>query len=171
MERRLILLGVLRQQEMHGYQLHEFINNTLTSCTDIKKPTAYYLLKKMNEEGLISQETTQEGNRPPRQVYTLTPKGEEELQRLLRENLSRHVAVKFSDDIGLAFLDAIPPQAAIPLLESRRQQIESTLNRVQKVRRHKGGLQLVIEHQKRFLESELAWIDEVINRLKEEADK
>lgn len=66
MNRRLILLGVLRQQEMHGYQLLEFINNTLTTCTDIKKPTAYYLLKKMHEEGLISQETVQAGNRPDR---------------------------------------------------------------------------------------------------------
>jgi len=167
MDRRLILLGVLRQQEMHGYQLLEFINNTLTTCTDIKKPTAYYLLKKMHEEGLISQEIVQAGNRPPRQVYTLTPKGEEEFQRLLRENLSRHETVYFSDDIGLAFSDALEPSDVIALLQKRKKQLEDVLEKVKKVTRHKGGLQLVIEHQVYFLESELNWTDQIIRRLSE----
>lgn len=167
MNRRLILLGVLRQQEMHGYQLLEFINNTLTTCTDIKKPTAYYLLKKMHEEGLISQETVQAGNRPPRQVYTLTTKGEQAFQRMLRENLSRHETVYFTDDIGLAFSDALETNDVVELLKKRKTQMENALGKLKNVTRHKGGLQLVIEHQVYFLESELAWIDKIIQRMAE----
>ena len=47
MEKKLLLLGLLRSQEMHGYQLNEFIENSLPTCIEIKKPTAYYILNKM----------------------------------------------------------------------------------------------------------------------------
>jgi DNA-binding PadR family transcriptional regulator len=61
MERKLLLLGILRQQEMHGYQLFDFIEQGLSTCTNLTKPTAYYLLKQMAEEGWIVVEHSQEG--------------------------------------------------------------------------------------------------------------
>ena len=61
MEKKLLLLGLLRRQEMHGYQLNEFIDNNLALCTDLKKPTAYYLLDQMSKDGWISAEAEQEG--------------------------------------------------------------------------------------------------------------
>lgn len=121
MERKLLLLGLLRQQEMHGYRLFEFIDRDLSACTDIKKPTAYYMLNKMAEDGWIAEEEMQDGNRPPRRVYSLTEKGEAAFQRLLRQNLSEYSPVYFPGDIGLAFLDSLEPQKALELLEQRRQ--------------------------------------------------
>ena len=47
MDDKLLLLGILRRQEMHGYQLFEFIDRDLAACTNLKKPTAYYLLNRM----------------------------------------------------------------------------------------------------------------------------
>ena len=81
MDRKLLLLGLLRQQEMHGYQLYEFIERELSFCTDLKKPTAYYLLNKMAERGWIVEEQSQEGKRPPRKVFRLTAQGEAAYQR------------------------------------------------------------------------------------------
>lgn len=54
MERELLLLGLLQQQEMHGYQLHEFIDSYMQTCVDLKKSTAYYLLEKMAKDGFLS---------------------------------------------------------------------------------------------------------------------
>ena len=51
MERELLLLGFLRREQAHGYRLNEFIEREMTACTDIKKPTAYFLLDKMAHEG------------------------------------------------------------------------------------------------------------------------
>lgn len=58
MERKLLLLGILRQQEMHGYQLYEFIERDLAACTNLTKPTAYYLLNKMAEDNWIVEVPT-----------------------------------------------------------------------------------------------------------------
>jgi len=165
MDPELLLLGVLRQQEMHGYELHEFIEKNLASCSDMKKSTAYYLLKKMGEAGLLTQETRQEGNRPPRRVYQLTPAGETEFQRLLCENLARYNNAFFSGDIGLAFLDALERDEALSLLNKRRAELADTLAAAENIPGHRGGLQLVFDHLVHHLTAELEWMDMVILRL------
>ena len=47
MERELLLLGLLRSQDMHGYQLHEAIDSHLGMVVQLTKPTAYGLLSNM----------------------------------------------------------------------------------------------------------------------------
>jgi DNA-binding PadR family transcriptional regulator len=168
MDRELLLLGILREQEMHGYELHEFIDKNLASCTDMKKSTAYYLLKKMEEAGLISQETRQEGNRPPRQDYHLTPAGETEFQRLLRANLAHYSTAYFTGDIGLVFLDQLEPEEALSLLNSRRAELAEELAAAERIPSrpgHPSGLQLVFDHLVYHLRAELAWTDSLVNRL------
>jgi DNA-binding PadR family transcriptional regulator len=168
-DRQLLLLGILRQQEMHGYQLYDFIERALAPCTDMKKATAYYMLNKMAEEGWISEEQTQEGNRPPRKVYQITRQGEQVFQDLLHENLSMHNPTTFPGDIGMAFLDTLQPAKALKLLQKRRAQLTKALEEAQEVPRHGGSLQLVIEHQKHHLAAELTWLDKIIAQRQEAA--
>jgi DNA-binding PadR family transcriptional regulator len=164
-DRQLLLLGLLRRQEMHGYQLNEFLGRDLSMCSDLKKPTAYFLLGKMAESGWVTQEETREGNRPPRRVYRITPEGEQAFQQMLRANLGSHESVYFADDVGLALMDTLAPAEARTLLKNRRAAAAKTLAALQATPVHTGSIQLVIEHQIRHLTSELTWLDEVIERL------
>ena len=166
MDRKLLLLGLLRRQEMHGYQLHEFIDQNLALCTDLKKPTAYYLLDKMAADGWLVTETDQEGNRPPRRIYRLTPEGEAAFQRLLRENLGQYWPVNFPGDIGLAFLDWLDVDEALTLLKQQKAELESRLVEIREVPVHQGSLHLALAHQTRHLQAELDWLAEVIENLK-----
>jgi len=168
MERELLLLGLLQRQEMHGYQLHEFIDSYMQTCVDLKKSTAYYLLEKMAREGLIVPSEEREGNRPTRQVYSLTPAGEEEFLHLLRKNLSSYLPTLFPGDTGITFLDDLPRAEALALLQQRRTTMAQELDRVEQAPAHTGSLQLMIEHQIVHLRSELDWLDHVIHHLTEE---
>ncbi len=165
MDKQLLLLGLLRHHDMHGYQLNEFIEHDLATCVQIKKPTAYYVLNKMLDDGWVISEEAQEGNRPPRRVYSLTTEGEAAFQRLVRENLGAYHPSQFGGDFGLAFLDAVPGEEARPLLGVRRAALVAHLAALQAVPVHHGSLQLMIEHQTRHLQAELAWLDEVLARL------
>lgn len=165
MDRKLLLLGLLRMQEMHGYQLNDFIDAFLSVCVDVKKPTAYYLLNKMNGDGWISVEEQQEGNRPVRRIYSLTPEGEQAFQKLLRENLGSYAPAQFNSDIGLAFMEALSSQERDTLLAQRRANLAQKLAEVETIPAHPGNFQLMIEHQVRHLRAELAWLDELISRL------
>jgi DNA-binding PadR family transcriptional regulator len=165
MENKLLLLGLLRRQEMHGYQLFEFIDRDLGYCTDLKKSTAYYLLNKMAQDGWIEEEMIQDGNRPPRRVYRMTPAGEAAYQQLIRETLEGYSPVKFKGDVSLAFIDDLDPQEARRLLELRRAALQAALADVQASPPHTGSRQWVVDHQIFHLQTELDWLDVVFARL------
>ena len=166
MEKKLLLLGLLRNQEMHGYQLNEFIENSLPTCIEIKKPTAYYILNKMLADKWVTYTEYQEGNRPPRRVYAITPTGEAAFQKLLRKVLSSYQPAKFDDDIGFAFLDNLSTQEAVVLLSKRRANLVTHLQVTQAIPLHPGSFQLMVEHQLLHLNTELNWLNEVIANLK-----
>jgi len=162
MDRKILLLGLLREHEMYGYQINDMIEAHLKVSIHLTKPTAYRLLHNMAEDGWITFREEQAGNRPTRRIYTITGKGEAHFLEMLKESLSRYEPADRCNTGGLAFLDTLAPEEAIPLLKERRAVIESTLSRLSIDEAHQGGFQLVIENQARHLEAELAWMDEVI---------
>ena len=168
MERELLLLGLLQKEEMHGYQLHEFIDSFMQTCVDLKKSTAYYLLEKMAKDGYVTRTEEREGNRPPRRVYHLTATGEERFLDLLEQNLATYLPAKFPGDTGLTFLDNLPAEETVVLLQQRRQQLAEALFIIEQAPPHTGSLQFMIEHQQIHLHSELTWLDSVIERLSSE---
>lgn len=163
--RALLLLGLLRRQEMHGYQLNEFLLDELAACASIKKPTAYYLLRKLAEQGWVSETGEQEGNRPPRRVYRITPQGEAAFMRLLRELLPHYEPTYFDHDLPLAYLHELPAQEAKSLLSRRRERILAAQKALQAVPSHQGSVQWLIEHQRRHIELELRLLDEILATL------
>jgi DNA-binding PadR family transcriptional regulator len=165
MNRRLLLLGLLRSQEMHGYQLNDFIDSHLGAAVELKKPTAYRLLNKMADDGWITFTEEREGKRPPRRVYAIAPEGETAFQYLLRESLAGYEHCGFPGATGFLFLHAIPVNEAIPLLEQRRAQVGSFLKEARAHEMDHGSLQLVLSHQTRHLETELHWLGQVIDHL------
>lgn len=165
MDRELLLLGLLRRGDTHGYQLHEFINRYMASCVDLKKPTAYYLLDRMAAAGWVTRTDQQEGNRPPRRVYAITPAGEDAFQRLLRQNLAAYQPAHFPGDIGLAFLDALPHAEARAHLLTRHAALTEDIASLAAAPPHSGTLQLMLDHRVRHLNAELEWLDTVLARL------
>jgi DNA-binding PadR family transcriptional regulator len=164
MERELLLLGLLRGQEMHGYQLNEIISR-VNKYIGLKKATVYFVLDKMAESGWITRTDEQEGNRPPRRVYHLTADGEAVFQQLLRENLAQHHPTQFTGDIGLAFADALPPEDLKALLHTRRAAVETELMTLRTTIHPAGSLRWIIDHQIRHLVAELDWLEELIQTI------
>jgi|DewCreStandDraft_5_1066085.scaffolds.fasta_scaffold24460_2 DNA-binding PadR family transcriptional regulator len=171
MNDRLLLLGLLKQGERHGYQLYDFIERNLTICTNLKKPSAYFLLNKMEAEGLISVVETRSGNRPPRKVYHLTAQGEQLFWHLLEENLAQYTPVVFPGDIGIAFLEQLPSERTISLLQRRREAMLAHLAKLDAIPPHHGSASLLIQHQIHHLRSELAWLDALIAQLQNPTDR
>jgi len=165
MERKLLLLGLLRSQEMSGYQLNELIDSHMRAGVRLKKPTAYRLLSKMADDGWITYTEEREGNRPLRRVYAITPKGEGAFQQLLRDSLADYSPAEFHSTISLAFLDALPAEERLSLLRKRNSVIKNLLQIALTHGDGHGGFQLLTEHQIRHLSTDLEWLSEVIARL------
>lgn len=166
MERELLILGLLRGQEMHGYQLNDMLAR-VSKYVGLKRSTIYFLLDKMTGNGWMTFTEEQEGNRPARRVYQITPEGEAAFQKLLRDNLSQHHPTQFIGDIGLAFADALSPDELRALLLKRQTAVQGELRALQKTTpgHPAGGLQWILQHQVRHLQTELDWIDDFIGHL------
>jgi DNA-binding PadR family transcriptional regulator len=165
MDRQLLLLGLLRTQEMHGYQINEFIDEQMAFCVELKRSTAYYVLDKLCRDGLVAEEVEREGNRPERRVYRITPAGEQRFQTLLRENLATYLPAIYPIDIGVIFLNQLADGEAAALLAARRQAIlahRAELNALRAVMplNHIA----IIEHHLLHIDAELTWIDQVLAR-------
>uniref|UniRef100_UPI000AEE63EC PadR family transcriptional regulator n=1 Tax=Clostridium sp. NkU-1 TaxID=1095009 RepID=UPI000AEE63EC len=61
----LYILGLLqRYGPQHGYQIKKIIAEQLSDFTQIKLPTIYYHLEKMETDGLLSANREKSGSRP-----------------------------------------------------------------------------------------------------------
>ena len=163
-ERTLLLLGILRAQSLHGYQINEFIERNLSRVTDMKKATAYAILDRLSRGGYVSAQSEQVGNRPTRKVYTITDSGEELFLSLLRESLRTSEAPTLSGDIGLMFLDELPRDEVLACLRQRLGMLEQRIAVYQQAPPHGYGMgvDLSLDHMLHLLRSDRSWLERAI---------
>lgn len=165
MERKLLLLGMLRDNQLYGYQINEIIDAHMGSSIQITKPTAYRFLNQMAQDGWITFTEEQAGNRPTRRIYAITPDGETAFQEMLRECLASFAPANSHSAVSIAFMDSLPQEEALPLLQLRRKIIQEARDGLGIDEDHQGGFGMLITHQMRHLDTELAWLDEIIERI------
>jgi len=172
MEKELLLLGLLRRNNMHGYQLHDFIERNMATCTDLKKSAAYYLLDQMAQRGWLRvSEESAEGKRPVRRIYTVTDEGEAAYQSLLRSNLAQTFNTTFPGNVGLAYLDDLPLAEVLSLLHRRLSQLQAQAEALREVPDHPGSLQYLIDHQRHHLRSEITWLERILDDLYQQLEE
>jgi len=73
------LLGFLHQQPMHGYEIHQKLEDPqgLGMVWRVKQSRLYALLGKLEKEGFISAVLEPQETRPPRKVFHMTSSGQE----------------------------------------------------------------------------------------------
>ena len=81
----MILLKLLSEREMYGYQLNATLAERGGKQFEIKEGTLYPVLYRLEDAGLIEArwETQERGN--PRKYYQLTSEGTQRLQTLINE--------------------------------------------------------------------------------------
>ena len=87
---RLVVLGAIYQfQPVHGYFLRrELLTWNVDEWANIQPGSIYNALRSLKKDGYVVETGTEvEGNRPERTVFEMTPEGEAEFFKLLREAL------------------------------------------------------------------------------------
>jgi DNA-binding PadR family transcriptional regulator len=171
MDWQLLVLGLLKLRDMHGYQLGDLIDKRLKYLTDLKKPTLYNILAKLETEGLVTKTASREGNRPERFTYHLSNQGEARFQNLLRANLRETHPVYFNDDMGLLFLSELPvPQAELYLNEKATALDRQIAEMTHALERHAQGTpaSFTLRHHVIHLEAERTWLEELRGQLQDQ---
>lgn len=165
MEKKLLILGLLLSHDMHGYQLNDLLQQNPSTPIALKKSNTYRLLNKMEEDGWVTSFEAQEGNRPQRQVYTVTEAGKAAFYDLLRDNLASPPSPEFPGVVGLDFLYMLPVEETIPLLKQRLQAVTAQFEELDRLDADIRQTHLAAAYLHTYYAREIQWLDELIQRL------
>jgi DNA-binding PadR family transcriptional regulator len=116
----LVVLGLLKQKPMYGYQLHQEIRRTgMEIWAEVNLSSIYNTLNRIQQSGMVREKKEKPGRMPERSVYHIAEKGKKKLTSLLRQI--------FSDDrirpadlmLGIFFIQGLPKREALDCLKSK----------------------------------------------------
>lgn len=85
MSHRYLILGLLAERPMTGYDIKKQVKNALSAATNASYGTLYPTLHKLLMEGAIEVQEVPQISRPSKKVYHLAAKGRKELEDWLRQ--------------------------------------------------------------------------------------
>ncbi len=81
----LAILGVLKEQPMHGYELRHYLSFAVGHIWQLSYGTLYPALRRLEKRGDLTKQTIRDGRGPAKHVYGLTPQGEATFLGMMRE--------------------------------------------------------------------------------------
>ena len=114
----LAIITLLAEQPRHGYEIEQVIEaRGMREWTEVCFASIYYLLKKLEKDGLIEARTEKAAGRgPARKVYHITPVGREAVRTAILEALSVPQIRQSSFLLAVGNLPAVPPTEAVAAL-------------------------------------------------------
>jgi DNA-binding PadR family transcriptional regulator len=172
----LAILGLVAEKPRHGYEIESVIEERgMRDWTEIGFSSIYYLLKKLEEKGLVSGQLVKAGGRgPARKVFQVTEEG----QRVWREETLKTLTIPERSPtpflLGMSSLPAFPPDQAIQALIEYQKKLNDDLARV-KANWERQSVETplpyfvdaMFDYSVTLIEAEIEWVRGFIKRIKE----
>jgi len=185
----LAILGLLKEQELHGYELKKRLSDTLGFASGVSFGSLYPALARLEAAGAVKAVEAKAAVTTPipltgslsgelaafrarkgvvrgsrgKKVYGITDLGNGLFEELLAaESQSNDDDRLFN--MRLAFARHLPPEARLGMLERRRAHlVERTVQIRSRLKAVRDGYALsLIEHDSEAAEHDLSWIDRLI---------
>ena len=185
------VLGLLKERSMHGYELRKQLGAMLGPFYQVSWGSLYPTLRRLAASGAVEMDTqpparkaksvrvstkrAAKASKPAaslgpgrrKNVYRITTAGEELFTSMLEETAAAVDAEHFT--LKLAFFRYLQPETRLALLERRRAYLLDKLAQFKtNLREYKERIDSyslsLQRHGMAATESDIAWIDELINR-------
>lgn len=170
---RMVILGLLREKPLYGYEIKQVIEEHMSDWTSIAFGSIYFALDKLAGEGFVEKASVEkEGRRPSRSVYQISQNGREEFLRLLREGWQQVEQQYFSLDICLFFMQALQPEEIKAYLRARQSALQGVLQHIQSHRDEQMNqpdilpvAQAIFDHSIAHTRAELEWLTDLLKKI------
>ncbi|MCA9913835.1 MAG: PadR family transcriptional regulator [Anaerolineae bacterium] len=166
MSHRYLILGLLAEQPMTGYDIRKQVKEVLSTATNASYGTLYPTLHKLLQEDAVQVDEIDQEGRPTKKVYRITTHGQAELRQWLREPTSAD-RIKRDFLLKLYFAQQVSQSDLQRLLAERRDETEALLDTLQS-----QGESLddprekwIIDYALMLYRAEMAWLDRVENQI------
>ena len=186
----LAILGLLKEQPLHGYELKKRLTETLGFVSGVSFGSLYPALRRLEDDGAIE---SVDGAGPPlgsppmpatgsisgetavgrirrrarqgrrnRKAYRITDRGDARLHQLLVEEPVGNDERAFA--LQFAFCRHLPDDERLELLRRRRTELDDRLARVRDAEpgRDDRYARSLVEHRTESIARDLQWVDELI---------
>lgn len=169
MSHRYLVLGLLAQAPMTGYEIKKHASCALRSVANASYGTLYPMLHQLLDEGAVQMEEYPQNHRPARKVYTITERGKQELAAWLHEPAQ-------SDQIRRDFLlklflahDLSPDDLRL-MLQQRRAATEAELAALREIQSAVAcgtppNQLWVSDYTLTMCQAELEWLDRLMAQM------
>lgn len=90
---QVLLLRIIYETPSYGYKIIDRVEKFTSSQHIIKTGTAYTLLRRMEEKGLIESNWEKNKTKPDKRMYEITPAGVEHLKTWLEFIIQRKIII------------------------------------------------------------------------------
>ena len=162
----LAILGLLKEQTMHGYQLKKRLADSLGSFWQVSYGSLYPALKRLQKQEAVEMIFPKEELGRRKNVYRITPKGEGIFAELL-ERAGHDATEDDGFSVRLAFFKYLKPETRIRLLERRRAFLDGRSSTLKdSLRRARETIDnytlFLMNHQLATTEDDIRWLDDLI---------
>jgi DNA-binding PadR family transcriptional regulator len=174
--KELFVLGRLSMRPTHGHEImHTLAESRADLWVELSEKHVYYILKKLERDGLVSVDVQREGARPARRVYSVTPLGLRAFERLMcADGLIEAMPYSEFDVIFgmLAYTDRLSPAEKTAILERRAAHLRALITDATAASAGagaSGALDLparVFDKIVRVARAELEWLEDVLVAVK-----
>jgi DNA-binding PadR family transcriptional regulator len=126
MSQRFLILGLLSERPMTGYDIKKVVETTLNTVTNASYGSLYPTLHKLLDEGAVVVDEVPQRGRPSKKIYQITDKGRQELVEWLQKPAAAdHMKREFLLKVYLA--KDLSCEQLHTLIESRRDDVEQMI--------------------------------------------
>ena len=163
---RIVLLGLLYEKPLHGYEIKHIIEDHMDDWTDIKVGSIYFSLNKLSDEGNIEiLDELREGNRPAKTIYQITDEGRKEFLRLLTKLWMSEDNTIYTMDVGIYFLTHLDKETLAGMLDKRienmtrsKEYLESHIQEQKENKFIPAHAFAIMDHTYRHMNAEYDWL-------------
>ena len=167
----LAILSLIAEKPRHGYDIEQVIEaRGMREWTEIGFSSIYYLLNKLEKEGMIEGQLQQtEGPGPARKVYSITKPGKQAQLEGTVAALSTPLIGSSPFLLGLSNFPILSKEQALIALNSYADHLEERqkhiLQRAEEQRPLTPFVEAMFDYSQTLAETELRWIRNLIKEV------
>ncbi|HVL33376.1 MAG TPA: PadR family transcriptional regulator [Actinomycetota bacterium] len=163
----LAVLGLLKEKPMYGYELNKALAERLGHARKFSYGSLYPTLKALAKQGAVEMEHPKGETSRRKNVYRITPHGEELFDQLLEQSGTTQTEDREAFMLRLAFFRYTRPETRRRLLERRRgylvEKLEQISESLKTLRERMDAYSLeLMTHSATETERDIHWLDTMI---------
>jgi len=131
----LVVLGLLKEMPMHGYQLyHEIEKRNMEAWAQVNLASVYNTLDRLRRAKMVEAKKEKPGKMPEREVFHITRKGKQKLATLVEEAITDDRMPENNFCVGVAFLSGLSKRKALECLELKKKRLRKVAEHLENLK-------------------------------------